>query len=422
MKTPKVLRGRPETDQSGEGARTLLRCRPFVFFWLARVFSSVAFQIVAVAVGWQVYAMTGSAFSLGMVGLVQFLPMVVLTLAAGQVADRCDRRAVVRTCQAIEGCAVAVLAAGSFYGRLNETGIFIAVAAVASARSFESPTMAALLPGLIPASLFPKAAALSSSAIQAAVIIGPALGGFLYAAGPAAPYAVAGALFLSAAVLSTLIRLEQGVRRSDTGESRSIFSGIAFIRSRPVVLGAISLDLFAVLLGGATALLPIYARDILRTGPLGLGILRSSPAVGALFMSILLARYPMDRGVGRRMFGAVIVFGLATLAFAVSTSMALSLGALFVLGAADVVSVVVRHSLVQLSTPDHMRGRVSAVNSLFIGTSNQFGEFESGVTAALLGTVPSVVLGGIGVIVVAFLWMRLFPQLRDIDDFEGLGT
>lgn len=420
MKMPETGSGQESVCRGTDNVRTLLRCRSFVFFWFARVFSAVSFQIVAVAVGWQVYALTGSAFSLGMVGLVQFLPMVVLTLVAGQVADRCDRRTIVYVCQIIEGCAVAGLALGSFEGWLNASVVFAAVAAVGAARSFESPSMAALLPGLIPASLLPKAAALSSSAMQAAFIIGPAIGGFLYAAGPAVPYTVAAALFLSAAVLATLIGRTRIVSSPETGESRSIFSGIAFIRSRPVVLGAISLDLFAVLLGGATALLPIYARDILQTGPLGLGMLRASPAVGALCTSVVLARYPLLRGVGRDMFAAVIVFGLATLVFAVSTSIALSLGALFVLGAADVVSVVIRHTLVQLATPDHMRGRVSAVNFLFIGTSNQLGEFESGVTAAILGTVPSVVLGGVGVIAVALLWMYLFPQLRDVDSFDGV--
>lgn len=417
---PESGSGQESVCQGTEDVRTLLRCRSFVFFWFARVFSAVSFQIVAVAVGWQVYALTGSAFSLGMVGLVQFLPMVVLTLVAGQVADRCDRRTIVYVCQIVEGCAVAGLALGSFEGWLNASVVFGAVAAVGAARSFESPSMAALLPGLIPASLLPKAAALSSSAMQAAFIIGPAIGGFLYAAGPAVPYTVAAALFLSAAVLATLIGRTRIASSPESGGSRSIFSGIAFIRGQPVVLGAISLDLFAVLLGGATALLPIYARDILQTGPLGLGMLRASPAVGALCTSVVLARYPLLRGVGRDMFAAVIVFGLATLVFAVSTSMALSLGALFVLGAADVVSVVIRHTLVQLATPDHMRGRVSAVNFLFIGTSNQLGEFESGVTAAILGTVPSVVLGGVGVIAVALLWMYLFPQLRAVDNFDGV--
>jgi MFS family permease len=256
--------------------------------------------------------------------------------------------------------------------------------------------------------------------MQTATIVGPALGGLLYVMGPATPYAIAAILFMAASFLASLIKHEQSPVRSEAHGIHSVFSGIAFIRSQPAVLGAISLDLFAVLLGGATALLPIYARDILHTGAWGLGILRSSPAVGALAMSLLITRYPLDRGVGSKMFAAVVVFGLATVIFALSSSLLLSIGALMILGAADVISVVIRITLVQLTTPDHMRGRVSAVNSLFIGTSNQLGEFESGVTAALFGTVPSVVLGGLGTIAVAMIWMILFPELRKVDSFERL--
>ena len=409
-----------EAEKSPANSPPLFKHRPFALFWLARVLSALAFQVSAVAVGWQVYALTGSAFNLGMVGLVQFLPMVLLALAAGHVADRYDRRVIVRTCQAMEGCAIALLALGSYSGWVHTLGIFAAVATVGAARSFENPTMAALLPGLVPASALPKAAALSSSAMQTATIVGPALGGLLYVMGPATPYAIAAMLFMAASFLASLIKHEQSPVRSEAHGIRSVFSGIAFIRSQPAVLGAISLDLFAVLLGGATALLPIYARDILHTGAWGLGILRSSPAVGALAMSLLITRYPLDRGVGSKMFAAVVVFGLATVIFALSSSLLLSIGALIILGAADVISVVIRITLVQLATPDHMRGRVSAVNSLFIGTSNQLGEFESGVTAALFGTVPSVVLGGLGTIAVAMIWMILFPELRKVDSFERL--
>ncbi len=402
--------------------RPLLHHRPFVLFWFARVFSAIAFQVSAVAVGWQIYALTGSAFNLGMVGLVQFLPMVILTFIVGHIADRYDRRAIIGTCQAVEGCATALLAVGSFTGWLHPAGIFTAVAIVGAARSFEHPTMSALLPGLIPAPLLPKAAALASSAHQTATIVGPALGGLLYAAGPTLPYAAAAALFLSAGMLSALIKLERTTPCPEPLSLNSLFSGIAFIRSRPAILGAISLDLFAVLLGGATALLPIYARDILHTGPWGLGMLRSSPAVGALCMSFVLARRPLESRIGQVMFAAVSVFGMATMIFAVSSSLILSLGALCILGAADVISVVIRMTLVQLATPDPMRGRVSAINSLFIGTSNQFGEFESGVTAALFGTVPAVMIGGIGTVAVALIWMRLFPELRNVDSFEQIET
>ncbi|MDP9122389.1 MAG: MFS transporter, partial [Acidobacteriota bacterium] len=368
-----------------------------------------------------VYALTHSAFDLGMVGLVQFLPMLVLALAAGHVADRYDRRKVARSCQAIEGCAVALLAIGSATGHLTTPRILAVAAILGAARAFEYPAMSALLPGLVPASLFPQATAIVTSAIQGAIILGPALGGLLYTLGPTAPYATAAALFLAASAASTLIRLDHLPPHREPASFRSLFSGIAFIRSRPAILGSISLDLFAVLLGGATALLPVYARDILHTGPWGLGLLRSAPALGAFATSLVLARKPLRRRVGPTMFGAVIVFGLGTLVFAYSTSIALSLGALLVLGAADVVSVVIRTSLVQINTPDEMRGRVGAVNWMFIGTSNQLGEFESGVTAALFGTVPAVALGGLGTIAVALVWIRLFPALwrtERLDDLE----
>ena len=400
-----------KTGQNVPNRHPLLGHRPFVFFWFARVFSAIAFQVSAVAVGWQVYALTGSAFYLGMVGLVQFLPMVILALVAGQVADRYDRRAIVGSCQTIMGCAAAVLALGNFTGWLHIVGIFVVVAVIGASRSFEHPTMAALLPGLIKAPLLPRAAAAIAAAVQTAFIIGPALGGLLYTVGPTVAYAVSASLFLSAGLLSTLIRIERIPSHSSFTDSDSLLSGITFICSRPEVLGAISLDLFAVLFGGATALLPIYARDILHTGPWGLGVLRSAPAVGALGMSLILARHPIERRIGRRMFTGVIVFGIATIIFGVSNSLILSLGALVVLGAGDVVSVVIRNPLVQIATPDRMRGRVSAVNSLFVGTSNQLGEFESGVTAAIFGTVPAVVIGGLGTIAVALIWMRLFPDV-----------
>ena len=397
---------------------SLLGGRPFVFFWLARVSSAIAFQVSAVAVGWQVYGLTGSAFKLGLVGLAQFLPMVILSIAAGNLADRCDRRVIVRTCQGVMGFAVGVLAFGNFTGGLHTAQIYAVVAIIGASRSFEHPTMAALLPQLIEESLLPKAAARMASATQTAVIIGPALGGLLYTASPAVAYGVAASLFISASIFATLIRTKLIPSPSVSNGPGSLFAGITFIWKRPAVLGAVSLDLFAVLLGGATALLPIYARDILHTGPWGLGILRSAPAVGALSMSFIIAHYPLERRIGHKMFAGVIVFGMATMIFGLSSSLILSLGALVVLGAADVVSVVIRMPLVQIATPDQMRGRVSAVNSLFVGTSNQLGEFESGVTAALLGTVPAVLVGGLGTIAVALIWMRLFPELLNADRFE----
>jgi MFS family permease len=311
------------------------------------------------------------------------------------------------------------LALGSFGGWQSKETILAIVFIIGAARAFEGPTMLALVPGLVPAQLIPRAAAGTASANQTATILGPALGGLLYAVGPTGAYGTASILFLVASSFVALIRIEPTPLRREPVSLRSLFAGIAFVRSRPAILGAISLDLFAVLFGGATALLPVYVRDILLTGPWGLGLLRSAPAVGALTMSVVLAHYPLQRRVGRIMFGAVLTFGVATIVFAVSTSFALSLCALVCLGAADVISVVIRISLVQIETPDEMRGRVSAVNSMFIGTSNQLGEFESGLTAALLGVVPAVLMGGVGTIIVAIIWMRLFPQLVRIDSLES---
>lgn len=400
---------------SSTPSSSVLHEKPFALFWCARVASSIAFQMQAVAVGWQAYALTGSAFYLGLVGLAQFLPMFLLTLAVGHLADRYDRRMIARVCQTVEAAAAGALAVGSATGWLGRESLLAIVAVTGAARAFEGPTMQALVPGLVPVPLLPRAYALSASANQTATILGPTLGGFLYAAGPSAVYGSAAGLFLAAQVCMAAIRMPWDPPPREPVSLRTLFAGIAFIRSRPAILGAISLDLFAVLLGGATALLPIYARDILHTGPWGLGVLRSAPAFGALSMSLVLARHPLRHRVGRTMFGAVAMFGIGTIVFGLSTVFVLSLGALVTLGASDVISVVIRNSLVQLETPDEMRGRVSAVHMLFIGTSNQLGEFESGVTAALFGTVPAVVIGGLGTLVVAALWMRLFPALRNIE-------
>lgn len=363
----------------------------------------------AVAVGWQGYELTRSAFYLGLVGLAQFLPMFHLTLAVGHVADRHDRRLVARVCQIVEGVTAGTLALGSASGWLSKESLLGIVFVAGAARAFEGPTMQALVPGLVSAPFIPRAAAWAASANQTATIPGPALGGVLYAAGPTTVYATASILFLAAHLLIALIQIERVTPNREPVSLESLFAGIAFIRSRPAILGAISLDLFAVLLGGATALLPVYTRDLLGTGPWGLGLLRSAPAIGALSMSVFLAHHPLQRRVGRVMFGAVGIFGVATIVFAVSTLFVLSLGMLVVLGAADVISVVIRNSLVQIETPDEMRGRVSAVNSMFIGTSNQLGEFESGVTAAMFGVVPAVLIGGVGTLLVMIIW-RASPR------------
>ena len=372
----------------------------------------------SVAIGWQVYSITASAFDLGLIGLAQFLPVMLLTLVVGHVADRYDRRRIAAICQVIEFATSLMLTLGVARGWLTMNGIFALVTVLGAARAFESPTISALMPSLVEPSELQHASAWSASANQAATILGPAAGGLLYAVAPPIPFGLSATLFLVSAALVTLVRMDRPVPAREAATMRSVLSGITFILDHPAVLGAISLDLFAVLLGGATALLPIYARDILNTGSWGLGVLRAAPAVGALLTSIILARRPLRRRAGRLMFSAVILFGIATIVFALSHSLVLSIAALILLGAADVVSVVIRFTLVQMRTPDAMRGRVSAVNMLFIGTSNQLGEFESGMTAALLGTVPATLLGGVATIGVACLWMWWFPQLRDVDELR----
>ena len=387
-------------------------------FWFARICSTISFQVAGVAVGWQVYALTHSTFALGMVGLVQFLPAAGLTFIAGHAADRYERKRVVQICQFAEGAVAVFLALGSFGGWINVTEIFGAVVVLSVARSFESPAMSALISGVVPTGMLQKGMAVSSGVFQTATIVAPALGGLIYALSPGLPYAVMAGCWLLACVANGVMRLDRPVAAKEPPTLGSLFAGVGFVRHNPSILGTISLDLFAVLLGGATALLPIYARDILHTGPWGLGVLRGAPAVGALLMTALLARRPISRRGGMRMFQAVIVFGIATIIFGLSHLVWLSLLALGVMGAADTVSVIIRLSLVQLATPDDMRGRVGAVNFLFINASNQLGEFESGMTAFLFGAMPAVVLGGVGTVLVALLWMKLFPTLRDVEKLE----
>jgi MFS family permease len=399
--------------------QSLLRHPPFVFYWFARICSVVAFAGQGVAVGWHLYALTGSALDLGLLGLMQFAPTMVLTLIVGHMADRYDRRMIAGLCQLIEACAAAALAVGTIMGWLDRGSIFALVTVSACARAFEWPTMAALLPSLVQRGMLPVATAWATTANQLAQIGGPAFGGFLYAFSPGGAFATPAVLFAVAALMTSRLPAATPVRRAGGTTLASLFSGFAFVYSRRLLLGVLSLDLFAVLFGGAVALLPIYARDILLTGPWGLGILRAAPALGALSMSVVLARFPLTGRVGPLLFTAVMTFGAATVMFGVSTWLPLSLAALVVLGAADVVSVVIRFSLVQLQTPDEMRGRVSAVNALFIGTSNQLGEFESGATAALMGVVASVVFGGCATIAVALIWMWLFPELRRVRRLDG---
>ncbi|MGR6656550.1 MFS transporter [Pseudomonas mosselii] len=399
-----------------DSAPQLLRHhRPFLAFWLARVFTASGFQMLTVAIGWHLYQLTGNVLDLGLVGLVEFAPRVLFMLHTGHVADRYDRRKVAALCQTLQALIALALAVGSFTDNVSRELIFVLAFLLGAARSFEMPATQALLPNVVPPGLFPRAVAASASATQAATIFAPAVGGLLYALGSTWVYGPTVVLYLIACLLTLSLDALRQQPQPGRANLDSLLAGIRFIRSRPDILGAISLDLFAVLLGGATALLPVFAKDILLTGAWGLGLLRSAPAVGALLMSLWLARFPVERKVGLTMFTAVGIFGVATIAFGLSTSFWFSLAVLVVLGAADMISMVIRSAFVQLETPDEMRGRVSAVNGLFIGASNQLGEFESGVTAHWFGTVPAVVLGGVGTLVVTGVWMKLFPTLTHRD-------
>lgn len=403
---------------SGNDGR-LLQHRSFVSFWLARTSSSFGFQMLSIIVGWQIYSQTHSAFWLGMIGLVQFFPSVILALPAGHIADQFDRRRVVMFGQVLEWAAIALLAWLTWKGDASVWVILLLIFIISSAKTLESPAMISMLPALVPTSILPRATAANAVSGQAAQIVGPALGGFLYAAGAEVVYAVTACLYLLSLMLVLTLRYEQALPPRTPPTLSSLFAGVDFIRKRPDVLGVISLDLFAVLLGGATALLPIFAHDVLHTGPMGLGVLRSAPAVGALLMGFWLSHRSLKRNVGMIMFMSVAGFGVATLVFALSSWMWLSLLALFALGGCDMVSMVIRGSLVQLDTPDEMRGRVNAVNSIFINTSNQLGEFESGMLAAWLGAVPAAAIGGIGTLVVVALWMKWFPNLRKRQRLES---
>ena len=403
-------------------ADPVYRERDFRLFLSVRIFSTLAVMIQSVAVGWQVYDIERTPLALAWVGLAEFVPMFLLTLPAGAVIDHTDQRKVLSLAFFVQAVAAALLLTLSVAQVRSAWPFYAVIAVFGVARGFYGPAAQSLLAFLVPPERLPKSIALSASAYQAAVIAGPALGGFLYAVGPVPTYGTCLVAFCVAGVAAATYGGRRNQPRPDglLSPVARVREGLAFVFSRPVVLGAISLDLFAVLLGGATALLPVFARDILHTGPMGLGALRSASAVGATIVALVLARRPMARNVGRRMFAAVAVFGVATVIFGVSRNMYLSMAALIVLGAADQVSVFVRSSLIQLATPDAMRGRVSAVNMLFIGASNELGEFESGTTAALLGTVPAVVLGGIGTLIVVALWMRFFPALRSVDRFESV--
>ncbi len=397
-----------------------LRGHPaFLRLWVARLCSVAASQMLMVAVAWQMYDTTGSAWDLGLVGLLQFLPALALALLAGHVIDRHHRGRILALCLSLQVAVAVLLCAASLGGHAGR-GLLLGISVVLGAvRAFQMPAQQALTPLLVPQALLPRALAASSAGMQGAIIAGPALGGLIYTAGAAATYGVCATLFAAATALCLTLRYSHQPPPLAPVTLDSLLAGVHFVWRHKVVLGAISLDLFAVLFGGATALLPIYAKDILHTGPWGLGVLRSAPAVGALLMSLALTRWPIHRRTGPLLMAAVAAYGLGTLAFGVSSHFAPALLALAVTGAADMVSVVIRSTLVQLETPDAMRGRVSAVNAVFVGASNQLGEFESGATAAWLGPVGSVLLGGLGTLLVAGLWLKLFPALARRDALLG---
>jgi MFS family permease len=392
----------------------LKRHKPFALFWIVRVATTGAYFMQSVAIGWQIYELTGNPLDLGLVGLVQFVPLVLLAVVVGQIIDRCERRAVARVCQIVKAICAIALALGSARGWLGREEIFVILLVVGTARAFETPTLHALVPSLVPSRLLPRAVAASATANQTATICGPALGGLLYAFGPTTVYLTCTVVFVAASVLVSLLPRDARKRERKPVTFASLFAGFSYIRHHPILLGAISLDLFVVMLGGVTALLPIYARDVLHTGPWGLGLLRSAPAVGALTVSVVLAHVSIERRAGRLMFVTTAAFGLAIVVFAVSRWLPLSIAMLALYGATDAISVVIRMAMVQTRTPHEMLGRVMAVNSMCTGTSGTLGEFRSGVVAAAFDPVTAVVLGGVGALVVVALWMRLFPDLAHI--------
>jgi MFS family permease len=396
-------------------ASSLLRHRSFVRFWCARTFTNGAFMMQGVAVGWQIYDLTNDPLDLGLVGLVQFFPLIATSILAGQVLDLFDRRMVAAACQIGKALAALALAIGTAQGWLGREAMFGILFLAGTARAFEIPTMHSLLPGVVSTTLLPRAIAASASAQQTAVICGPSLGGLLYLLGPAVVYATCTVVFIAASVLISLVEIAPRREQKRPVSIATLFAGFGYVRDHPILLGAISLDLFAVLLGGVTALLPIYARDILHAGPWALGLLRSAPAVGALAATAVLAHHAIAGRAGRVMFAAVGAFGIASVMFALSTSMAFSFLALAIYGASDAISVVIRQSLIQMRTPYDMLGRVAAVNSMFTGSSGSLGEFRAGAIAAWLGAVPSALIGGVGAIAVMLIWMWAFPQLRNVD-------
>lgn len=397
------------------------RLRDLKLYLAVRFATSFGTQIQSVAVGLQVYDLTRDPVALGYVGLAIFLPMLLLVLPAGDLADRVDRRAMLIVSYVVQIVASLLLFALTLAGVEDMWAYYAAITFLGVALGISQPAVQSFLPFLVTLDRLPQAIAWNSTAYRTATIAGPALGGFLYAFGPEVNYSVCLALYIFTVIVmwNLQIRAREGESTGTTALIR-IAEGISYIRRRPIIFGAISLDLFAMFMGGATALLPIYAVDILDVGPIGLGFLRTAPSAGAALVALVLARRQIERHAGSWMFACVALFGFATIVFGLSENFYLSLFALAVVGGADMVSVYVRSAMIQLATPDNMRGRVGSLNSLFVGASNELGEFRAGVTAGLLGTVPAVVLGGVGAVVVVGLWMRLFPPLRQVDRFSDV--
>ena len=390
--------------------KELFSYKSFCIFWCVRFLGISAYQILTVAVAWQLYDITSSALDLGLFGLFQFLPALIFALPAGQAVDRYNRVHIVTLCLIVQAGVAACLYLTTAHDFISRDIIFLMALFLGLTRSFQMPAQQSLTPSLVPRKILQNAVAFSSTGMHTAIIVGPAIGGFLYFLGPDVVYLICTALILSSVILTFFIRYQHKKVKTKIN-IKELFAGINFIWRNKTLLGAISLDLFAVLLGGATALLPIYAKDILNVGPEGLGILRAAPALGALICALFIAQWPMKTKVGKKLFFAVGVFGISMLVFGISTSFILSVVALVLAGAADSFSVVIRMTLIQLETPDTMRGRVSSVNAIFIGASNELGEFESGATAELFGPVGSIVLGSIGTILVVLVWAKIFPNL-----------
>lgn len=393
--------------------------RPYLFYWLARLFATFSIQIVVVAIGWKVYDLTHDPLALGYVGLIQFLPSLLLVFVTGTVADRFNRSRVIALCYLVQLLATVVLLVLATSGSALVWPIYAVLLAMGISRAFLAPALQSFVPNLVPREALSTAVSWVSSSWQVATIGGPVAGGLLYGVSETAAFGTASALYLGA--IGLMLALPAIARPASARETawQTVSAGFRYVFSNRVVLGAISLDLFAVLLGGAVALMPVYASDILVLGPLGLGLMRAAPGVGAIVMAAWLARFPVKSDAGLKMFAGVAIFGVATLVFGVSRSAPLSIAMLALMGAGDMISVYVRETLIQLATPDELRGRVSAVNMVFVGASNELGEFRAGSMAALIGVVPAVVFGGCGTMAVAAIWAAAFPELRRAERLDG---